>query len=159
MFGEPEQLYVLASDAGYGFIVKVGDLHGKNRAGKTALSIPNGSRALMPKLVTDVENEYLAVVSNIGNLLIFSLKELPQLAKGKGNKMISIPGSKVASREEFVVDMAVLNQNQNLLIIGDGKPFKMKPADWQHFVGERSRRGNKLPRGCRSVGQLKVENV
>jgi topoisomerase-4 subunit A len=159
MLGEAEQLYVLASDAGYGFIVKLDDLYGKNRAGKAALSIPKGSRSLAPKLVNDIENEYLAVVSSIGNLLIFPLKELPTLAKGKGNKMISIPGSKVLTREEYVKDMVVVNVKQNILIMGDGKPFTLKPNDWKNFISARAHRGNKLPRGCRSVKKLKVENV
>ena len=88
---------------------------------------------------------------------MFPLKELPQLAKGKGNKMMSIPSNKVASREEYVIDMAILNPGQNLLILGDGKPFTMKATDWQHYAGERARRGNKLPRGCRTVVGLKVE--
>lgn len=159
MLGEPEQLYVLASDAGYGFIVKLGDLYGKNRAGKAALSIPKGSRALAPKLINDIATEFLAVVSNIGNLLIFPLSELPALAKGKGNKMISIPSSKVVSREEFVKDLVVVNNKQNILIVGDGKPFTLKPNDWKNFVDTRAHRGQKLPRGCRSVSKLKVENV
>jgi len=159
MLGESEQLSVLASDAGYGFIVTLGDLYGKNRAGKAALSVPKGSRALTPKLVTNIENDYLAVVSNIGHLLIFPLKELPALVKGKGNKMINIPSSKVQTREEYVKDMAVLNKNQLLLIIGDGKPFTLKPSDWKNFIDSRAHRGHKLPRGCRSVVQLKVENV
>ncbi len=158
MIGEPEQRFILASDAGYGFVVTLGDLFGKNRAGKTVLSVPNGSKALAPKFITDPENEFVAVVSNIGNLLVFPLKELPALAKGKGNKMLSIPSGKVATREEFVVDVAVLNSKQSLLIQGDGKPFVMKSKDWQHYVGERARRGNKLPRGCRSVKKLVVEN-
>lgn len=157
ILGEPEELYVLASDAGYGFIVKLEEMIGKNRAGKTMLSTPKGSRALMPKRVLDVKKEYLAVVSNIGNLLIFPLSELPQLSKGKGNKLISIPSGKVTTREEYAIDIAVLNADQKLLIVGDGKPFSLKPADWQHYVGERSRRGNKLPRGCRSVLSLRVE--
>ena len=159
MLGDPEQRYILASDAGYGFVVTLGDLHGKNRAGKTALSLPNGSTSLTPKLIQDPDKEFVAVVSNIGNLLVFPLNELPQLAKGKGNKMLSIPGSKVASREEYVMDIAVLNENQNLLIQGDGKPFTMKPKDWRNYVGERARRGNKLPRGCRTVKKLLVENA
>jgi topoisomerase-4 subunit A len=160
MLGEPEQRYIIASDAGYGFVVTLGDLHGKNRAGKTALSVPNGSKSLAPKLVQDPETEFVAVVSNIGNLLVFPLSELPQLSKGKGNKMLSIPSGKVASREEFVVDMAILNAKQSLLIQGDtSKPFTMKPKDWQHYVGERARRGNKLPRGCRGVKKLMVENA
>lgn len=159
MLGEPEQRYVLASEAGYGFVVTLGDLLGKNRAGKTVLSVPAGAKALQPRLVTDPESEFVAVVSNIGNLLIFALKELPQLAKGKGNKMLSIPSNKVATREEYVVDVAILNANQTLLIKGDSsKPFAMKPKDWQHYLGERARRGNKLPRGCRGVEKLLVHD-
>ena len=159
ILSDPEQLYVLASDAGYGFIVKCDDLCGKNRAGKAALSLAKGSRALSPKLLTSIENTYLAAVSNIGNLLIFPLNELPQLAKGKGNKIISIPSAKVLTREEYVKDIAILNTQQNLLILGDGKPFKLKPADWQHFIGARAQRGHKLPRGCRSVLKLQTENI
>lgn len=159
MLGEPEQLYLIASDAGYGFTVKLGDLYGKNRGGKASLSLPKGSRSLSPRLINDIEKEYLAVVSNIGNLLIFPLTELPQLTKGKGNKMLSIPGAKVVTREEYVMDMAVLNANQLLLIVGDGKPFTMKPGDWKYYIGARAQRGHKLPRGCRSVAKLKVENV
>jgi topoisomerase-4 subunit A len=157
VLSEGEQLYVLASDAGYGFIVKLDDLFGKNRAGKAVLSPPKGSRALALQPVSNVATQHIAVVSNIGHLLVFPLKELPALAKGKGNKMISIPSSKVASREEFVKDIAVLNANQNLLIIGDGKPFTLKPNDWKNFMGARAHRGLKLPRGCRGVNKLKVE--
>jgi topoisomerase IV subunit A len=155
MLGEPEQLHVVASDAGYGFIVKLGDLHAKNRAGKTALSLPNSSKPLIPQLITNIETQFVAIVSNIGNLLIFPLKELPQLAKGKGNKMLSIPGSKVATREEFALDMTLLNKDQNLIIEGDGRSFTMKPADWKNYIGERARRGSKLPRGCRGVAKLR----
>lgn len=159
LFGEPEQLYLLASDAGYGFIVTLNELYGKNRAGKTVLSLPKGAKSLVPKRVIDVEKEYLAAVSNSGHLLIFRLNELPQLAKGKGNKIISIPSSKVASREEYLVDIAILNNDQNLLIVGEGKPFTLKPADWKHYTGERAHRGHKLPRGCRHVVALKVESL
>jgi topoisomerase-4 subunit A len=158
MLGEPEQLYVLTSDAGYGFVVTLGELYGKNRAGKAALSLPKGSKALMPKMITDPENEFIAIISNIGNLLIFSLKELPQLAKGKGNKMLSIPSNKVATREEFVLDVAVLNKKQNLTIMSEGRNFTMKPNDWKNYIAERARRGNKLPRGCRKAEGLKVES-
>ncbi len=156
MFGEPEQLYVLASDAGYGYIAKLDDLYAKNRAGKAALSVPKGSKSLAPKLITNAEKDYVAIVSNIGHLLIFPLNELPQLSKGKGNKMISIPSNKVATREEFVMAMTVLSENQPLIILSEHKPFTMKPSDWKHYIGERSRRGNLLPRGCRQVKGLQV---
>lgn len=157
ILGDPEQLYVLASDAGYGFIVKLEELYAKNRAGKAMLSTPKGSKALRPRQITDVNSGYIAVVSNIGNLLVFPLSELPQLAKGKGNKMMSIPSGKVASREEFALDIAILTSNQSLQVIGDGRTLTLKPADWKHYVGERARRGNKLPRGARGVSRLEVE--
>ncbi|HEX4044363.1 MAG TPA: DNA topoisomerase IV subunit A [Gammaproteobacteria bacterium] len=159
VMGEPEQNYLLASDAGYGFIVKLAELLGKNRAGKAVLSVPTGAKALAAKTVADINTQFLAAVSNTGHLLIFSLSELPQLSKGKGNKIISIASSKGEVREEFVVDIAILSVEQSLLIVGEreGKPFTLKPKDWRHFVGERGRRGNKLPRGCRQVKALRVE--
>lgn len=157
LMGEPEQLLVLASDAGYGFIAKLDDLSSKNRGGKAVLSVPKGSKALAPKFITDAQKDYIATVSNTGYLLIFPLADLPQLAKGKGNKLMNIPSARVASREEYAVDIAVLNTSQNLLIVGDSKPFVLKPADWKNFIGERAQRGSKLPRGCRHVAKLKVE--
>ena len=157
ILGESDENYVIASDAGYGFIVKLGELIGKNRAGKTMLSVPQGARALPPKLVKDIQNQMLAIVSNTGHLLIFPLTELPQLNKGKGNKLMIIAPSTSTTRDEYVVDMAMLNKNQKLLVIGEGKPVTLLPADWQQYIGERARRGNKLPRNCRAVKKLKVE--
>jgi len=158
LFGDAEQKYLIGSDAGYGFVVTLKDLYGKNRAGKTLLSLPKESKPLLPKPVSDPASEFLALVSNIGNLLIFPLSELPELAKGKGNKMMNIPSQKLATREEYVVDVAVLNDSQILFVVSDGKPFRMKPSDWKHFIGERAQRGHKLPRGCRNVKKLSVEN-
>jgi topoisomerase-4 subunit A len=161
VMGGPSQLVVIASDAGFGFIAKLGDLYGKNRGGKVVLSLPKGAKSLAPKQVKESDEEkknYLAVVTNIGNLLIFPLNDLPELSKGKGNKMISIPSFKVATREEFVVDMAIISEDQQLLILGDEKPFTLKPKDWHHFMGARAHRGHKLPRGCRHVKQLMVKS-
>jgi topoisomerase IV subunit A len=158
MINEPTQKYLLASDAGYGFIVTLDNVFGKNRAGKTALNIPNGSKAMPPKIVTDPAQEFIAAVSNTGHLLIFALTELPELAKGKGNKIISIPSHKVMTREEFVVDMAILQKTQLLVVHSGNKKLKLKPSDWEHYIGERGRRGNKLPRAFQKMDALTVEN-
>lgn len=154
----PESDYALCSDAGYGFITPFSGLLTKNRAGKVSLVPPKGSFALPAKKITDPENDYLALVTNTGYLLIFSLKELPKLSKGKGNKLINIPSSKLKAREEWVLDIAVLNNQQPLLIQTDSKTFTMKPSDWQHYISERARRGNMLPRGCRRVRGLETKN-
>lgn len=156
MFGEPEQQFVLASDAGYGFIAKLEDLYGKNRGGKTILSLPKGSKPLTPRLITETKDVFIATVSNMGHLLIFPLQELPVLQKGKGNKIISIPSARVLSREEFVVDIAILKTNQLLGLTSGSKQLKLKPTDWKHYIGERGRRGNKLPRGYQKVDAVSV---
>lgn len=156
IMGEADNQYVIASDAGYGFIIKLDDLFTKNRRGKASLSVPKGSRALMLKQTTNAENEFIATVTNTGHLLVFPLKELPLLPKGKGNKMLNIPGSKVASREEYLVDMAILKPEQMLGLVAGNKQLKLKVSDWKHYIGERGRRGNKLPRGYQKIDKLVV---
>lgn len=150
-------LYVMASDAGYGFVVKGEDLQAKNKAGKALISLPNGARVLPPKPVASLEDTSLAVVTNEGRLLVFAISELPQLAKGKGNKLISIPGERVAKREEYVVDLAVVPAGASLTLQAGKRPYTLKGSDLEHYRAERGRRGNKLPRGFQRVDSLQVE--
>lgn len=159
MMGDGEQTYLLASDAGYGFTVKLEELYGKNRAGKAALSLPKGSKALSPRLITHKETDLVAGVTNTGHLLIFPLKELPDLTKGKGNKILSIPGSRVATREEYLIDIAILQEKQLLIIHSGNKKLKLKPTDWKHYIGERGRRGLKLPRAFQKVDGLSAASI
>jgi topoisomerase-4 subunit A len=118
--------------------------------------VPKGAKAMSPKPVTDFDNAFIAAVTNTGHMLIFLLKELPLLPKGKGNKILSIPSSRVLSREEFLVDTAVIQASDILGVNSGSKQLKLKPADWKHFVGERGRRGLKLPRGYQKVDSLTV---
>lgn len=157
MLGEGEEHYVLASNAGFGFIVEVQELSGKNRAGKAVLSVPSYAKTLPPKLITSIDEQYLAVLSNIGHLLIFPLKDLPQLSKGKGNKLMNIANSKRESGEEYIADIAVLSANNALILTGGSKPYTLKPNDWQYYVGERARRGNLVPRNSRKATGLEVK--
>ncbi len=156
LFGDNEQKFLLASDAGYGFIVKLEELYAKNKNGKATLSLPKGSKPLQARAISNLETDFIAAATNTGHLMIFPLKELPELAKGKGNKIIGIPGSRVASREEFVADVVVLSAEQILIIQTGNKQLKLKPADWKHYVGERGRRGSKLPRAFQRVDLLGV---
>ena len=153
--GEPEQLYVLASDAGYGFIATLSDLFVKNRSGKSALKLPKGAKVLQPQAVSELENEFIAAATSEGRLLIFPLAELPVLPRGKGNKMISIPSARVASREEYVIDIAVLREKQSLVIFSGKRQVTIKAKDLAHYHGERGRRGSKLPRGYQRVDRMK----
>ena len=155
--GLAEQYCLLASDAGYGFITKLENLHCKNRNGKSALKCPTNSTALKPSLIKDSDAEFIAAVSSEGRLLVFPVAELPELAKGKGNKIMQIPPAKLKVREEWCVAVAVLNEEQNLILYSGKRHLKLKPKDWEAFEGERGRRGNLLPRGFRKVDAMIVE--
>ncbi|MCF5709444.1 DNA topoisomerase IV subunit A [Pseudomonas syringae] len=155
---DDDSLYVIASDAGYGFVVKGEDLQAKNKAGKALLSLPTGAKVILPRPVTDREQNWLAAVTTEGRLLVFKISDLPQLGKGKGNKIIGIPGERVASREEYVTDLAVIAQGATLVLQAGKRTLSLKPEDLEHYKGERGRRGNKLPRGFQRVDGLLVEN-
>jgi topoisomerase-4 subunit A len=157
MMGEEESLYLLASDAGYGFVAKLGDLQSKNRAGKAAITLPKGGQVLQPAAIGAVEESLVAAVSNEGRLLIFPLKDLPQMARGKGNKVIGIPSARVKEREEYVVAVQVVTPRDNLVIHSGKRHLSLEPKDIKHYLGERGRRGSKLPRGLQKVDSMLVE--
>ena len=150
-------LYVIASDAGYGFVVKGEDLQAKNKAGKALLSLPTGALVVPPKPLANREEDWLAAVTTEGRLLLFPVRDLPQLGKGKGNKIIGIPGERVASREEYLTDLAVLPAGATLVLQAGKRTLSLKADDLEHYKGERGRRGNKLPRGFQRVDSLLVE--
>jgi len=158
MIGDPSRLCVIASDAGYGFITKMENLVSKNKAGKALLSLPKGAKVLSPVPVDEIGSSEVVAISNEGRMLMFKLSELPELAKGKGNKIISIPTARVAAREEFVAAIAVLNADQVLVIHSGKRHFNLTMSDLEHYRGERGRRGNKLPQGFRKVDAVEVQD-
>ena len=158
MMGADDALYLLASDAGYGFVAKLGDLQSKNRAGKAVITLPKGSQVLQPAAIGSIEESLVAAVSSEGRLLIFPLADLPQMSRGKGNKIIGIPGARVQSREEYVVAIQVVKEQDTLVIYSGKRHQNFKYKDLEHYRGERGRRGNKLPRGFQKVDSMRVES-
>ena len=156
IMGDDTELYLLASDAGYGFITELKELHCKNRSGKAVLKLPKGSEALKPQIIKNIKNDSIVAATNEGRLLILPVAELPQLAKGKGNKIINIPSAKVVSREEYVVDIAILSKGDVLTVHAGKRHLNLKASDLKHYIGERGRRGLKLPRGLQKVEGISV---
>jgi len=111
---------------------------------------------LPPFMIDDVVDAHVAVVSNEGRLLIFPLADLPELGRGKGNKMLSIPGARVESRDEFVASIAVIHSKQKLAVYSGKRHTTFKMSDLEHYRGERGRRGHKLPRGFQKVDSMSV---
>lgn len=156
MSGDPNQLYLLATDFGYGFVVKLEDLVTRNKKGKAMLRVPKGARVLPPVPVQDMERQWIVAASSEGHLLIHHISELPVLPKGKGVKIINIPKAKAEKREEYVAAITVVDE-ENSLVIYSGKRYKtLKQEDMEPFEGERGRRGLKLPRGFRIVDWMEA---
>jgi topoisomerase-4 subunit A len=154
--GDDEAKVLLSSDAGYGFIAKLADLFTKNRSGKVVLSLPKNARVLMPAAVTNLQSDWVVSISSEGRMLCFPVSELPELTRGKGNKIINIPSKRLQAREEFVMATTVVGPEQQLVIYAGKHHVSLKRSDLEHYSGERGRRGNKLPRGYQKVNRVAV---
>ena len=155
ILGESDDRYFLASDAGYGFVVKLEDLYVKAKGGKAVLNVPEGANILPPVPVFEYEQDFVAAVSSEGRLLVTELSEFPQLVKGKGVKVMQIPPAKLKQREEYLVALTVFSQRDALLLESGKRHLTLKPRSWKQYHGERGRRGNLLPQGYRQVATIK----
>ena len=148
--------WVLATDHGYGFICKHGDLLGRNKAGKSVVNLGD-AKLLPPALIVDAELSRIAVAVSSGHLLIFGAHELPELAKGKGNKLVQIPPA-LLKEGHRVTAITVLPALRSLRVIAGKRHVTLSPSDLENFVGERARRGKLLPRGFQRVDELQAES-
>jgi topoisomerase-4 subunit A len=159
MIGEPDGRWLVASTAGYGFFVRLGELHSRNRAGKAALRLKPGWDVVVPAAFPAGEfpgTALVAAVSSGGHLLVFPARDLPELPRGKGNRILGIPAGKLKTGEEKLVAVAVLASTDDLIVRSAQRHMTLKAADLAHYAGERGRRGLVLPRGWRTVEALDV---
>ena len=154
--GDKEAQFVLSSDAGYGFVVTLGDMLTKNKAGKSVLSVPKGGIVNQPALVSDEKHEFIAAFSNEGRLLIFPVSELPKLGRGKGVKIMNIPKARVEERVEFMNFVCVFSEVDTLVITSGKRTLSLTINELEHYRGERARRGMKLPRGFQKVDDVVI---
>ncbi len=155
MLGENDNRYFLASDAGYGFVARLGDLYVKAKAGKAVLNVPQSALILPPAPVSDHAEDLVAAVSSEGRLLVTDLSEFPQLVKGKGIKVMQISPARLKNREEYLVALTVFGKKDALILESRKRHLTLKPKDWKQYHSERGRRGNVLPRGYRQVSTIK----
>jgi topoisomerase-4 subunit A len=150
---------LIASDAGYGFVASFEDLISRNKAGKALLSLPTAAKVMTPQVIKDPATDQVVAISNEGRMLVFPVSELPQLSKGKGNKILSIASARAASREEYLKILAVVPADSGITLVAGKRKMTIKASDLAHYVGERGRRGNKLPRGLQRIDELLVGEV
>ncbi len=156
MAGGDDDLWLLATDAGYGFVARLGDLFTRNKAGKAVLTVSKGASVLAPAPVADAKQGQAVAVTSEGHMLVFPVSELPQLARGKGVKVIGIPAAKAKSGEERVSAVAVVPDGMSLKIYAGQRHTVLKSRDLEHYAAERGRRGLKLPQGFRRVDRLEL---
>ncbi|MEZ8095222.1 DNA topoisomerase IV subunit A [Photobacterium swingsii] len=156
LMSEDEQMWLMSSDAGYGFICKGSDMVSKNRNGKALLTVPESALVLPPQPVRDLDSDDVLVITNEGRMLMFPVKDLPQLSKGKGNKIINIPAARSKAREEMVAHMIILPANSHITLHAGKRKLGLKPSDLDNFRGERGRRGAMLPRGLQRVTEMEI---
>jgi topoisomerase-4 subunit A len=159
LIGEPEDLWLLASDAGYGFTVRLKELHSRNRGGKAVFKLTEHALVLPPVSVPLSEGRpaadaRVALVNSEGRLLLFATDEVPELPRGKGNKLFNIPTKKAATREETLTAMTVLATGQSLAVFSGERQMTLTPADLKDYQGTRAQRGALLPRGWRTVERI-----
>ncbi|MET3929512.1 topoisomerase-4 subunit A [Lysobacter sp. OAE881] len=153
--GDNDTRFVLASSHGYGFVTRFENLTGRNKAGKAMLSLTPGAKVVQPAPVSSVEQDRIAVVTNVGHLLAFPVGELPELDKGKGNKLIDIPKAKLGT--ERVVAVAVVAPGGTLVVKSGARTMSLSFKDLDTYLGARATRGGLLPRGWQKVEGLGVE--
>ncbi len=155
--GEAQDLYLVSSDSGYGFIIEFSDFLTNYKNGKAVITLQKEQDPLEPKPVPDIESDNVLAITSKGRLLIFELNQLPRLKKGKGNKIIHIPKQgKDESEPEQLNFLKILPLNSNL-VIHAGKHFlRLSPGNQMDYTGMRGRRGKLLPRGYRNVDSIEV---
>jgi topoisomerase-4 subunit A len=157
LIGEPEDRWVLASSAGYGFVVKLGDLLSRNRAGKAVLNVPDGYAAIAPTVVPPGDKPLLAAVNSEGRLLTFPVADLPELPRGKGNKIFGVSTRKSLVEPETLLAIAAVAPGQTLKVLCGDRTMGLSYKDLAEYRGERGQRGAVLPRGWRKAEGLEVE--
>jgi len=156
LMGEESDLFLLASDSGYGFIAKLSDLTSKNKSGKAVLTLPPGSLPLAPLAVNNIEQENLVALSSSGRMLIFPLVQLPLLPRGKGNKIIHFAPNRGEHEKEILKSIVILPAEATLKVYAGRRHLTLKKDSLERYIGNRGRRGQMLPHGLQRAEQIEV---
>ncbi len=157
MMGDDEARFILATSSGYGFIGRLGNMTSRQKAGKAVLSVPAGSKVLSPVRVHNPESDLLVALGSDGKLLVFPVAELPELAKGKGNKILAIPKAASAKSQVSLQAVRIMGPKNSLKIVSGKRHTTLRYKDVEEYLSDRGKRGHSLPRGFQKVAQLLVE--
>ena len=155
--GDNDSKFLLSADSGYGFLATLADLKSKNKNGKAIIKVTANALVNQPQRIKNREGDMIGAFSSQGRLLIFDLRELPVLSKGKGVKIMNIPRSSLDNREEIMSFVRVFSDKANILVVSGKRTLNLSAKDLIHFKSQRARRGLKLPRGFQKVDNVIVK--
>lgn len=158
IMGQDKQRFLLASDAGYGFIGQFSDLVTRNRSGKSVLTLPKAGKVL-PPVAIDSDDDLVLMITASGRMLLYPVTELPVLTRGKGNKMIAIPSADIEARSDYIKYLTALSGGASLTLFSGKRKQRFRPCELEKFKGNRGKRGTFLPRGLQKVEGILVEEA
>ncbi|MEQ9898475.1 DNA topoisomerase IV subunit A [Pectobacterium punjabense] len=150
-----DQPLLMASDAGYGFVCTFNDLVARNRAGKAIITLPDNAKALAPIEIKGEDNLLMAITA-AGRMLLFPVSDLPQLSKGKGNKIVSISSADFAEGKDRLTWLYLLPPQASVTLYFGKRKLVLRPNELQKYQGERGRKGTLL-RGLQRIDRIEVD--
>jgi topoisomerase-4 subunit A len=141
---------LMASDAGYGFIAKAGDMVSRLKGGKAFITLDDGAKPLAPSVVTDGASA-IAVISEKAYLLVFGMDEMKVLANGGRGVTLMELGDK----EKLVAAAAITQKGVTVQGIGNAakaKEERMGPTVLEPHFGKRARKGKPMPTRIKPTG-------
>ncbi|WP_150538651.1 DNA topoisomerase IV subunit A [Actinobacillus vicugnae] len=156
LMANSEAKVLMASDSGYGFICTFEDLVSRNKAGKAVISLTENAKVLPPQLLANEEELSLVAMSSVGRMLVFPITELPQLSKGKGNKIINISAQAAKEGNELLARLLLVTPTQSLVFVSGKRKITLKPSDIDNYRGERARKGSQLVRGLSATSTVEI---
>ncbi|MEL7452141.1 MAG: DNA topoisomerase IV subunit A [Pseudomonadota bacterium] len=136
---------VVASDAGYGFIVPESELESTRKAGKQAVNPPQGAELLICDIV---QGDYIATIGTNKKMLIFPLADLPEMNRGKGVKLQTYRG------KDRLVDITTFLAEDGFAVT-DASGRQRSFPEWRDWIGKRAQTGKAPPRGFPRSGTFR----
>jgi topoisomerase-4 subunit A len=156
LIGEPDDLWLLASDAGYGFKARLKELYARNKKGKSVLKVPENARVLPAQPIAH-EAALAVLVNNDGEVLALPVAQIEEMTAGKGQNLYGIAGKKSADRDEYLTAMAVVGPGEVLTVYSGGSaPMKLKYDDLKQFQDKKGRRRERFSRAYKQIDRLEV---
>lgn len=156
LMASAETKVLMASDSGYGFICSFEDLVSRNKAGKAVISLTENAKVLPPQLIDNEAELSLVAMSSVGRMLVFPITELPQLSKGKGNKIINISAQAAKEGNELLARLLLVKPTQSIVFVSGKRKITLKPSDIDNYRGERARKGSQLVRGLSATSTVDI---